>query len=460
MRPDTVLAVDLGTSWCKAAYVDRRGTIHAEGRVPSRAITNLGDGRLEAFWGAVVDAVHLASKQLPFAAAPDAIGISCRGLFGICLDEHGKGFIPSYDILAIKSSPDVAAAFRSPVWQDDPYAFGYTVRLAGLLAGLRRSAVEEWRGIQRAGALHDYIVYRLSGLWVTDPTTGPNALQWPAGLMQISGLAEEVFPEIRDYWDTAGELTPTAAEALDLPVGTRVVVGAHDGAAANIGTGAIHPGDACLTLGTNFAFRAVTSERPKTNCFGYVVAPGRWAWVNSVPGVATKLDCVATALLGESGDLNDRHRHLGNHAMEIDAETPLPPLVFTDIPSLLESVNEAQRQNFSDGAIYRSTLKTAAEKLRELVDKARHDGATANRYVATGGAVGSRPLLQILENELEAPVQVGHPEAGLLGTSMVTAIGAGWYKDLAEVWDSMTNPAHRCQETPALSTPALGKGHS
>lgn len=440
MPPDMVLSVDLGSSWCKAAYVDVGGNMVAEGRVPSRAITALRESRLEGFWKAVVDAVRLAGKQLPHAPAPRSIGISCRGLFGICLDEHGVGFIPSYDILATKSSSDVAAAFRSPLWREDPYAFGYAVRLGGLLAGLRRTAADEWRRIHRAGALHDYIVYRLTGRWITDPTTGPNSLQWPAGLMEISGLAANVFPEIGDYWDPAGVLASEAAGALGLPPGVSVVVGAHDGAAANIGTGALDPGDACLTLGTNFALRVVTVQRPRTDCFGYVVAPGRWAWVNSAPGVATKLDMVAAALLDGPDDLMTRHRILGAQAMAIDAAPDALSPSLVDGADLQESVKEAFRDNRSRGAIYRSFLVAAAAALGGLVETASRHGAPASRFVATGGGAQSAALLHHVAIALRAPIQVGHPEAGLLGASMVAAIGAGWYKDLAEARDFMTGP--------------------
>lgn len=458
MPPELVLSIDLGSSWCKAAYLDRHGTVVAEGRAFSRAITDVLPGRLDRFWQVLVDAVRAAGNALGQMPVPNAIGFSCRGLFGICLDGNGQGFIPSYDILSAKSSPDVAAAFRAPVWgADGPYAYGYTVRLAGMLAGLRRTAPEEWRRIHRVGALHDYIVYRLCGQWTTDPSTGPNHYEWPDGLMRLSGLPPSVFPTIRDPWEAAGRLPTFAAEALELPPDTMVVVGMHDGAAANAGTGTVHPSDACLTLGTNFALRAVTGARPDTDCFGYLVAPGQWAWVNSVPRVATQLDLVATALMDAPVDLALQHARLGELAASVSSDVALPSLPLHDVTSLSEAVWDARHHGYCDGAIYLAMLRAAATGVRGLVEKAAGDGAPAARFVATGGGARNVDLLRFLAMELRLPIEIGHPEAGMLGAGMTAAIGAGWYGSLPDAWRAMAPATMIVHPDPDMTAANAGK---
>jgi sugar (pentulose or hexulose) kinase len=241
--------------------------------------------------------------------------------------------------------------------------------------------------------------------------------------------------------------------ALGLPTGIPVVAGMHDGAAANVGTGAIEPGDACLTLGTNFAVRVVTGERPRTDCFGYVVAPGRWAWVNSVPRVATQLDLVATALMATPGEPAAQHERLGEQAADVPLDAPLPCLPLGDDAALLASIQEASRDGFSRGEIYLAMLRTAADGSRGLVDKARSDGAPATRFVATGGGARNPRLLRVLAATLGHAVEVGHPESGLLGAGIAAAIGAGWYASLAEARRAMTPPtATVCHDREAART--------
>ncbi len=439
MRPDLVLAVDLGSSWCKAAYIDRQGEIVAEGRTFTRSITGqVVDGWLDQFWQAVVEAVQRAGAGLNRPPRPDAVAISCRGLFGIGLDQDGQAFITSSDVLALKQSPEAAAAFESSVWgKAGPYGYGYAVRLAGLVAGLRARTPEEWGRIHRVGALHTYIVYRLCGAWVTDPATGPSGPYWPGGLMELSGLPITAFPVILDPWAVAGHLSPHAAAELEIPTGTPIVTGLHDGAAASIGTGAIAPGDTCLTLGTNFAVRVVAGDRPSFDCFGYLVAPGSWAWVNNVSGVSPWLDRAATTLLEYPDELGEKHRCLGGLAAAVSPGTRLPTLKVGDAISLPERGGDGGRAGFSPGEIYLAALCAAADGVRGLVERAAGCGAHATRFVATGGSAHNGQLLRVLAATLGQPISVGHPEAGLLGAGMVAAIGAGWHATLAEAWGAM-----------------------
>lgn len=433
MLPELVLAIDLGSSWCKAAYLDRYGVTVAEGRTNTRGITARREDRwLEQFWQAVAGAVRLAGAGLGQPARPAAIAISCRGLFGVGLDHAGEAFLPSADVLTIKRSPEAVAAFQAPVWgPSGPYAYGYAVRLAGLVAGLRERAPADWRRIHRVGALHTYVVYRLCGAWVTDPSTGPSGAAWPPGLMALSGLPVSAFPLILDPWAVAGRLSPGAAAALALPVDTPVVAGLHDGAAANLGTGAVNPGDACLTLGTNFALRVVTGDRPPSACFGYVVAPGQWAWVNNVTGASPWLDAVATTLLDHPADLAAKHRCLNNLAAAVSPGARLPTLQVGDEISLPDPGGDAGQAGFSPGEVYLAALRATAAGVGELVAQARRCGAPARRFVATGGGVHNGQLLRVLAATLGQPVAPGHPEAGLLGAGMAAAIGAGWYATLA-----------------------------
>jgi sugar (pentulose or hexulose) kinase len=46
-------------------------------------------------------------------------------------------------------------------------------------------------------------------------------------------------------------------------------------------------------------------------------------------------------------------------------------------------------------------------------------------------------LLRVLSTTLGLPVEVGHPEAGIVGAGMVAAIGAGWYPGLPDAWRVM-----------------------
>ena len=386
---DLVLAIDLGSSWCKAAYIDPTGRLVATGRAYTRAIQPSRDMMLPAFWQALCDAVREANAQLPTPARPAAIGISCRAQFGIALDEAGQAFWPMVDCQLHRDAPELRQAYAPDLWGDqDPFAFGYGVRMAAMIAWLRQHHPAEWRQMHRVGALHNYLVYRLAGVWVTDSTSGAEAATWPSAILDLTGLPASAFPVTLPAHQVAGGLGAAAATALGLPPGIPVVVGLHDGAAANLGTRAVQAGDACFTLGTNFVFRAVNGPRLLSGCFCYTVAPERWAWVNNVPSASAQFDIVAERLRPDLPTMAARHGVLGPLADQV-APGAQGLVIKRILPGgesgLVEQVETARQAGYGEGVIYRALAEAIAVGVHDLVQTAMRDGIRPRRFVATGG---------------------------------------------------------------------------
>ncbi len=403
-----VLAIDFGTSWCKAAYVARDGSILALGRVWTRGLPSRGgaDG-LHELWQALVNSVRdagvfLAEAGIP--ARPDAVGIACRGMFGIVLDKHREP-LPLLSLLpSSKESPITREVYASQAWLPaGGYAYSYAPRLVGSLRWLRENEQDNWPHVRFAGALHDWLVLQLSGVWVTDLATGPGQDTWPQAVVELTGLALDTFPAIRDGHALAGTLTPSAAQALGLPTGTPVITGYHDGGAAGIGTGTIAAGDTCLTLGSNLAFRPVSPAR-LTDCFGYPITRDAWAWVDSVAGSAVRLDHVTATLSGTSQATPEQHQQLAELGLRVPAGSG----------------------GHEPGALYRATVEAITLDVRRLMDRAIRNGARPTRLVATGGATDNPLMLHVLSAVLGMPIEIGPPEAGILGTAIGAAVASGW----------------------------------
>ena len=74
-------------------------------------------------------------------------------------------------------------------------------------------------------------------------------------------------------------LTPKVAARIGLPSGLPVAVGAADGPLGNLGTGAIQPGVAGLSLGTSGAVRMAVNEPrfdPAGRLFCYALTDSLW----------------------------------------------------------------------------------------------------------------------------------------------------------------------------------------
>lgn len=431
-----LLAIDLGSTWCKAGYFDQNGSLLASGRAYSRFGLGYGSSQVESdrIWAALAHAVRAAGAELVsrgYEASPLAVALSCRGGTGLWLDDQMTAIaVPAVETAGASfAQNEITKVYQWPVWgPSGPFAFSYAPAIIGRLLWLRRHEPAICDRIDRVGALHDWIVYRLTGMWLTDPATSTGGHPWPADAVALTGLSPDAFPPIIPQEQIAGGLTDAAAADLGLEPGVPVVTGCHDGVAANIGCGIVYPGDVCITLGSNLVVRAVTGDR-LPGCFGYPIVKGGWAWVRGVHGVASQIDAVVDALDGGGLPVApERHLTLTALAEQVDPNTlalRMPTLPRGAEDESARQAREALSAGFSHAEVYRATLEGAAYSVAGLIDTARQDGAVCDRFVVTGAAAGNKLLVRMLSAIMHAPIEIGEQEAGLLGAAVLAAVGAG-----------------------------------
>lgn len=111
--------------------------------------------------------------------------------------------------------------------------------------------------------LKDWILVVLTGQVATElsSASGSGMLDmeeraWNPEALEIAGVRPGQLPPIHDTTDIL-PLSSIAADVTGLPAGLPVVVGAGDGPLGNLGTGAMEPGKAGLSIGTSGAVRMV-----------------------------------------------------------------------------------------------------------------------------------------------------------------------------------------------------------
>ncbi|MBC7261507.1 MAG: hypothetical protein H5T63_05795, partial [Chloroflexi bacterium] len=104
-------------------------------------------------------------------------------------------------------------------------------------------------------------------------------LDWDAEALRLTGVTCDRLPSLVPPTAVVGELTQRAADEVRLPRGLPVIAGACDGGLANLGAGAVSPGQVVISIGTSGAIRKIvahpqfdTAER--TWC--YFLVEGRW----------------------------------------------------------------------------------------------------------------------------------------------------------------------------------------
>lgn len=132
----------------------------------------------------------------------------------------------------------------------------------------------------------DYIVFKLTGEFYTDCSDANSMTcfdlagrKWSEEIVEASGVDCDKLPKIVESTYFVGYVTGQAAAQTGLSVKTKVIMGAGDGVAANVGAGCVAPGKAYCCMGTS-AWVAGTSEKPVLDENRRIVC-----WAHAVPGM-------------------------------------------------------------------------------------------------------------------------------------------------------------------------------
>ena len=126
---------------------------------------------------------------------------------------------------------------------------------------------EVFSAIAHVGMLGDWILTRLSGAFVTDPSLGSSSgmfelaeRDWSERMLEIVGLDRGVFPDVVEPGAVIGQVTAEAAAATGLAEGTPVVPGGADTQLALLGIGVAQPGRFTVVGGTFWQSTVVLDE--------------------------------------------------------------------------------------------------------------------------------------------------------------------------------------------------------
>ncbi len=433
-----LLGVDLGTSSTKGVLARPDGEVVA-----------------------IAERFHGVSSPYPGWAEHDAEEVWWREFRDVCVELAGKaqGRVVSVCVSGIGPCFVAAGAEGRPLRPailygidtratseieelTDKFGFANIVKRCGnpltsqstgpKLAWLRRNEPEVWRHTRHLLTAHTFVTYRLTGEYVLDH---PSASLWePLYSTEKNGWIEDwageiapglKMPELRWPEELAGRVTPEAAAATGLQVGTPVAVGSSDAFSEAASVGVRQPGDTMIMYGTSTVVLEVL-KKP-------ISSPNLWSTVGLYPGTNTLAGGTAT-----SGALTTWLKEIcGNIPYEdLTREAAAVPPGSDALVVLPYFAGE--RTPFSDpgargvicgltlghdrGHLYRALLESTAYGLKHLLDAMREAGGQGRRFVAVGGGTRGGLWTQIVSDVIGRPQEL--PEQ-IIGASYGDALLAG-----------------------------------
>jgi gluconokinase len=266
MQQSYVIGVDIGTGSTKAVAVTPSGNVlaNAQAYYPTQKTNPLfSEQDPEAIWQAFVDTIRSIAAQTD--APPAAVGLSSCMHSLILVDKNGTPVTPN-STWADRRSAGIAAALRSSPEGETIYAAtGTPLHAMSPLCRIRwyrEQAPEIFDAAAKCISIKEYIWHKLFGVYEVDysiaSATGLfdiTALDWFPLSLRFCGIAGNRLSTPVPTHHIQTQLPTGIASALQIPAETPFCIGGSDGCLANVGSYALEPGTAAVTIGTSGAVR-------------------------------------------------------------------------------------------------------------------------------------------------------------------------------------------------------------
>ncbi|WP_411953993.1 gluconokinase [Alkalibacillus sp. S2W] len=264
---NTVLGLDIGTTSAKAVLFDLNGSVVSEHEVPY-PILQPKNGWAEQdplqVEHATIEAVRYVmagTKRYQLVG----IGLSTAMHSLICMDHKGEA-LSNAIIWADTRSANEAENLDSSIYLATGTPL-HPMSLLSKLVWMNKHQVTEFNQASYFVSIKEYLLYRWFGEKVVDysmaSATGLfniHQLKWDDQALNAAGIEREQLFEPKPPETILTNIDPVLAEKMGISPSTPVVIGGSDGPLANLGIGAINPGETAITIGTSGAIRQFSNE--------------------------------------------------------------------------------------------------------------------------------------------------------------------------------------------------------
>ncbi len=279
MTEPIILAVDLGTSGMKVAFINIRGEVVGWDTEPVKLILTSDGGAEQApddWWNAFLKASKRLIHRCPkLVKSVQAVCCSTQGEGTVPVDREGNALMNCILWMDMRGASSLQDQFKG-LLNINGAGLGNVLHWIALTGGMpsmtgkdpaahmlliRDQFPDVYERTYKFLNVLDYLNLRLTGRftatfdsiltsWVTD-NRDPDNIRYSEDLVRKSGIDRDKFPEIVPCTAVIGNLKPTVADDLGLSGDVKVVAGAIDNTAASVGAGTVDDYQTHIYIGTS-----------------------------------------------------------------------------------------------------------------------------------------------------------------------------------------------------------------
>ena len=313
----------------------------------------------------------------------------------------------------------------------------------------------------------DWIVWKLSGNYVRNICTAGYKGIYQDGKYPSSEFLENLNPKFANFVSeklehtlgelgaSAGALSQEAAEWTGLRAGIAVAVGNVDAHVTAAAANAVNPGQMVAIMGTSTCHVMVSDVLAEVpGMCGVVpggIVSGMLGYEAGQSGVGDIFGWFANNYSSEEYQAKARSLGVDIHTYFSDLSAKQPvgahglialdwqsgnrsTLVDHQLSGMILGLTLSTRPE----EIYRAIVESTAYGARKIVETFNKSGVQVKEFIAAGGLIKNKFVMQIYSDVLNMPITVIKSAQGpALGSAIHAAVAAGAYKDIVQASAAM-----------------------
>lgn len=466
MKMECLLGIDIGSTNLKVSLYNFKGNrIIGTTRSNKAHHSNLNKSQWSIYdpdeiWSNIRDAICEVTDKIKDAELIKSIGVAGMGEPGVPIDKKGDWIYPFITWFDLRCTPQTN-------WWKENFGSYKLFRISGQtlhpmytinrIMWLKENEPEIYRKMKRWLNIVDYLIFKLTGQFVTDYSIASRTMafdvtkrRWSQEIFQAADIDVKIMPSIYPSGSFVGGVTKQAANSTGLKKGTLVCTGGHDHACAAFAVKVVEGGLVLDSTGTSEAVVTVLDSpifRKKVWDAGLSVYPhviqDKYQVLGGIPLSGGTLEWYIK-------NFGYKERHESKNSRENIYSLLLKKAEKADVGSSglfwLPHLRGTSANPTSRGAligvtdshqekhILRAIIEGLCFELRDLIERYEQlFNLKVNKIVAVGGAARSDFWLQMKANVTGRAFEVTcAEEPASLGAAMLAGIGAGIYQDYQE----------------------------
>jgi len=448
------LGLDIGTTSIKAAVFTKDGKRLALRSVDYVLDTDSATGYIEFEAEKYVEMCKQVIEELTEECGKiEALSIDTQGETLILTDDNGAPLYPAIvwlDNRAVEEADKIKAHFGNKrvyeVTGQPEITAGWP---ASKLLWMKNNEPEVFSKVKKIFMLEDYVMYRLTGNFVTEPTIQSSTTyydvvngRWWDEMLEFIGVDVSLLPKVVKSATLVGEYK-----------GIKVVSGMLDQIAGTLGAGVTDESRISEMTGTIMAICVMTDKIPEYNpdsiipCHLHAV-DGKYCLIlwSSTAGMALKW---FKNNFAESFSFKELDELAKDIAPGCDGLTMLPYFTGSTMPKYnpdARAVFSGINLSHTRGHFARAIMEAIAFTLKQDLEYVGDDKIKEIRI--TGGGASS-PLWAGIKSDVTGKVlkTLTESETACLGSALAAAVGVGDFASLKDAVDSVVKIKSTYQPT-------------